>query len=80
MDGYLDGYDPTNAGRRLQEFIDQLSNWYVRRSRRRFWKSENDTDKNAAYFTLYTVLKKLILILAPVAPFVTEKIYQNLKQ
>ena len=77
----VDAYDSFRVDRfmrRVDRFLDDLSNWYVRRNRRRFWKSENDTDKNAAYFTLYTVLKKLILILAPVAPFVTEKIYQNL--
>ena len=62
----------------LDLFLDDLSNWYVRRNRRRFWKAENDDDKNAAYQTLYRVLKKLIFILAPIAPFVTEKIYQNL--
>ncbi|MCI0794141.1 MAG: isoleucine--tRNA ligase [Chloroflexi bacterium] len=77
-DGYLDGYDPTNAGRRMQEFIDRLSNWYVRRSRRRFWKSENDGDKLSAYITLYTCLVTLAKLMAPLAPFVTEEIYQKL--
>ena len=62
----------------LDVFLDDLSNWYVRRNRRRFWKAANDNDKNAAYHTLYDVLKKLILILSPIAPFITEKIYQNL--
>tara|TARA_B100000029_G_scaffold515266_1_gene621422 strand:- start:1421 stop:4762 length:3342 start_codon:yes stop_codon:yes gene_type:complete len=62
----------------IDRFLDDLSNWYVRRNRRRYWKSENDEDKNAAYFTLYNVLKKLILILSPVIPFATEDIYQNL--
>ncbi|MFQ6674322.1 MAG: DUF5915 domain-containing protein, partial [Fidelibacterota bacterium] len=64
--------------RRVDRFLDDLSNWYVRRNRRRFWKSGNDSDKNAAYATLYSVLVDLIKILAPVVPFVTEKIYQNL--
>ena len=64
--------------RQVDRFLDNLSNWYVRRNRRRFWKGENDSDKNAAYVTLYSVLKNLITILAPVIPFVTEKIYQNL--
>ena len=77
-DGYLDGYDPTNAGRRMQEFIDQLSNWYVRRSRRRFWKSENDQDKLSAYISLYTCLVTLAKLMAPLAPFVAEEIYQKL--
>lgn len=64
--------------RHLDRFLDDLSNWYVRRNRRRFWKSENDSDKNAAYVALYNVLTKLITILAPIIPFVSEKIYQNL--
>ncbi|MCH8068181.1 MAG: isoleucine--tRNA ligase [Candidatus Marinimicrobia bacterium] len=64
--------------RKIDRFLDDLSNWYVRRNRRRFWKSENDSDKNAAYVTLYNVLSDLIKVLAPIIPFVTEKIYQNL--
>lgn len=63
---------------KVNRFIDDLSNWYVRRSRRRFWKSENDQDKWAAYHTLYQALTTTIRILAPVIPFVTESIYQNL--
>ena len=78
VDGYLDGYDPTNAGRRMQEFIDQLSNWYVRRSRRRFWKSENDQDKLSGYITLRTCLVTLSKLMAPLSPFIAEEIYQNL--
>lgn len=74
----MDGYDPTGAGRRIEEFVDRLSNWYVRRSRRRFWKSENDADKLAAYFTLYHCLVSLTKLLAPITPFVAEEIYQNL--
>ena len=76
-----ESYDSFRVDRfmkRVDKFLDDFSNWYVRRNRRRFWKSENDDDKNAAYLTLYTVLKKLILILSPVIPFATEKIYQNL--
>ena len=65
VDGYLDEYNPTDAGRRIQEFIDQLSNWYVRRSRRRFWKSENDGDKLSAYATLYDCLVTLSKLMAP---------------
>ena len=60
--------------------LDQLSNWYVRRNRRRFWKSKNDNDKNAAYLTLYNCLMIYTKIMAPVIPFVTEKIYTNLTQ
>ncbi len=78
VDGYLNGYDPTNAGRRIQEFIDQLSNWYVRRSRRRFWRSENDTDKLSGYVTLHTCLVTVAKLMAPLAPFVSEEIYRNL--
>ena len=60
------------------EILDDISNWYVRRNRRRFWKSENDNDKLAAYSTLYSVLLSYIKIMSPVIPFVTENIYQNL--
>lgn len=61
-----------------ERFIDDLSNWYVRRSRRRFWKSENDKDKFGAYHTLYESLVTLIKLYAPVMPFITEEMYQNL--
>ena len=59
-------------------FLEELSNWYVRRNRRRFWKSEDDQDKNSAYATLYYVLKNTITLIAPVLPFISETIYQNL--
>ncbi|MBI3537162.1 MAG: class I tRNA ligase family protein, partial [Chloroflexi bacterium] len=62
----------------IEEFLDDLSNWYVRRSRRRFWKSRVDADKQAAYETLYKVLTTLCKLLAPFVPFVTEAMYQNL--
>ena len=78
VDGYLESYDPTNAGRRIQDFIDQLSNWYVRRSRRRFWKSENDSDKLSGYITLHTCLVTVAKLMAPLAPFVSEEMYQKL--
>ncbi len=82
----LDGYEPTNAGRAIQAFVEDLSNWYVRRSRRRFWKpvlttaegSESDADKLAAYQTLYECLVTLTKLLAPFTPFVAEEMYQNL--
>jgi isoleucyl-tRNA synthetase len=74
----LEGYDPTAAGRRIEGFVDDLSNWYVRRSRRRFWKSESDADKLAAYTTLYHCLVTLSKLLAPFTPFVAEEMYQNL--
>jgi isoleucyl-tRNA synthetase len=74
----MDGYNPTSAARRIEGFIDNLSNWYVRRNRRRFWKSENDTDKLAAYTTLYQCLVTLSQLLAPFVPFIAEELYQNL--
>jgi isoleucyl-tRNA synthetase len=78
VDKGLEGYNPTEAGRRLEGFVDDLSNWYVRRSRRRFWKSENDADKLAAYTTLYQCLVTLSKLLAPLTPFLAEALYQNL--
>jgi isoleucyl-tRNA synthetase len=78
VDKGLDGYNPTEAGRRIEGFVDDLSNWYVRRSRRRFWKSESDADKLAAYNTLYECLATLSKLLAPLTPFLAEEMYQNL--
>ena len=78
VDAGLDAYNPTEAGRRIESFINDLSNWYVRRSRRRFWKSENDADKLAAYTTLYECLVTLSKLLAPFTPFLAEELYQNL--
>jgi isoleucyl-tRNA synthetase len=75
----LDDYAPDRAARAIERFtIDELSNWYIRRNRRRFWKSENDTDKAAAYLTLYECLTTLATLLAPFTPFLAEAIYQNL--
>ena len=74
----LEEYDAFSSGRRIGEFVDELSNWYVRRSRRRFWKSEEDSDKTAAYLTLYECLVALSKLLAPYTPFVAEEIYRNL--
>jgi isoleucyl-tRNA synthetase len=74
----LEEYDATNSGRAIQDFVDDLSNWYVRRSRRRFWKSGHDRDKLAAYQTLYECLVTVTKLLAPYTPFVAEEIYQNL--
>ena len=76
--GCLDDYDPYGVTLVVEPFLDDLTNWYVRRSRRRFWKSEQDADKDAAYATLYHVLVTLSKLLAPMVPFVTEVIYQNL--
>ncbi len=79
VDRCMENYDPTNAGRRIQEFVDRLSNWYVRRSRRRFWRSEEgDADKLSGYITLHTCLVTVAKLMAPLAPFVAEELYQNL--
>ncbi len=76
----LDHYDITKAVRALSDFmIDDVSNWYVRRNRRRFWKSESGSDKLAAYQTLHEVLLTFAQLMAPMAPFTAEEIYQNLK-
>ena len=74
----LDAYDPPTAARRLEAFVLDLSTWYVRRSRRRFWKSESDTDKRSAYQTMYEVLVALTQLLAPFMPFLAETMFQNL--
>ncbi|WP_374687324.1 class I tRNA ligase family protein, partial [Promineifilum sp.] len=74
----LDVYDAERAAAVLELLLDDLSNWYVRRSRRRFWKSEADADKAAAYATLYHVLVEFVTLLAPFIPFTTEVMYQNL--
>ena len=74
----MDDYDPYGATLVLEPLLDDLTNWYVRRSRRRFWKSEHDVDKDAAYATLYGVLVTLCKLLAPLVPFVSEVMYQNL--
>jgi isoleucyl-tRNA synthetase len=74
----LEAWRPEAAAHDLEEFVDRLSNWYVRRSRRRFWKSESDSDKQAAYATLYETLTTLCRLLAPFTPFVTEEMYRNL--
>jgi len=74
----MENYDLQKAASPIFKFIDDLTNWYIRRSRRRFWKSENDTDKDEAYATLYEVLLKTSQVIAPFMPFVAEEIYQNL--
>jgi isoleucyl-tRNA synthetase len=74
----MEAYDVTSAARAIESFCDELSNWYVRRNRRRFWKSETDTSKHTAYHTLYTCLVTMTKLAAPFAPFITEQIYRNL--
>jgi isoleucyl-tRNA synthetase len=77
--GHFDSYDPTKAARAIQDFVtDQLSNWYVRLSRRRFWKGELTTDKQAAYETLHECLSTVAQLMAPVAPFFADWLYGNL--
>lgn len=79
VDGYVERYELSKAAKRIEGFVvDDLSNWYVRRCRRRFWKSELGEDKDAAYSTLYQVLLTLTKLIAPFAPFIAEEIYQNL--
>ena len=77
----LDAYEPTRAARAIQDFVtEQLSNWYVRLSRRRFWKGEMTTDKQAAYETLYTCLYRVSQLMSPIAPFFADWLYQNLTE
>ncbi|MHB1346807.1 MAG: isoleucine--tRNA ligase, partial [Candidatus Humimicrobiaceae bacterium] len=76
----LEIYNVTDSGRLIQDFVDNLSNWYVRRSRRRFWKGEEDKDKISAYMTLYECLLTLSKLCAPYIPFISEEIYRNLAQ
>jgi isoleucyl-tRNA synthetase len=78
---HMDDYEPTLAGRAIDEFVDELlSNWYVRLSRRRFWKGEYGTDKISAYQTLYTCLLTVAKLAAPISPFFTDSIFRNLNQ
>jgi len=74
----LDDYDVSGAARPIERFVEDLSVWYVRRGRRRYWKSEADADKQAAYSTLYEALVTLARVLAPFVPFLAEALYQNL--
>ncbi len=78
VEGYLDELKMTEAGREMQDFMDDLSNWYVRRCRERYWGKDMTPDKEAAYMTLYTVLKTMALISAPFTPFMSETMYQNM--
>jgi isoleucyl-tRNA synthetase len=74
----LENYDAKSAGSAIETFTDQLSNWYVRRNRRRFWKNEAGPDKQSAYLTLYTCLDVLHRLVAPFMPFLADEMYQNL--
>lgn len=76
---YMDEYEPTQAGRAIEYFLDeQLSNWYVRLCRRRFWKGDYNEDKIAAYQTLYECLETISFLIAPISPFFADWLYQNL--
>jgi isoleucyl-tRNA synthetase len=74
----FDSYDLTAAARPIERFVNELSTWYIRRSRRRFWKSESDSDKISAYYTLYHVLVTVSKLIAPIMPFLSEEMYQHL--
>ena len=79
VDNAYQSYEPTRAGRAIADFVDaHLSNWYVRLSRRRFWKSEDNTDKLSAYQTLYTCLETVARLSSPIAPFFSEQLYRDL--
>ncbi len=76
---YMDDYEPTQAGRVIEDFVDEhLSNWYVRLCRRRFWKGEYEQDKICAYQTLYECLETIVRLMAPVSPFFSDAVFQNL--
>ena len=74
----MDNFDARSAGGAIESFVDQLSNWYVRRNRRRFWKSTDPEDKRSAYLTLYECLSAVHRLMAPFVPFLAENMYQNL--
>ena len=75
----MDDYEPTQAGRAIEDFVDEhLSNWYVRLCRRRFWKGEYEHDKICAYQTLYECLETVFRLMAPISPFFSDAVFQNL--
>jgi isoleucyl-tRNA synthetase len=79
VDAFYADFEPTKAARAIQDFVDaHLSNWYVRLSRRRFWKSDNSTDKVSAYQTLYNCLVTIAKLMSPIAPFFAERLYNDL--
>jgi isoleucyl-tRNA synthetase len=81
VSGFMDDYEPTQAGRAIEDFVDEyLSNWYVRLCRRRFWKGEYEHDKICAYQTLYECLEAVTRLMAPIAPFFSDGIFQNLNE
>ena len=78
VEQYFDEYEPTRAAREMETFVEELSNWYVRRNRRRFWKSGATQDKTAAYQTLHQCLLSMSQLMSPIAPFLSEWMYQHL--
>ncbi|HUC89912.1 MAG TPA: isoleucine--tRNA ligase [Patescibacteria group bacterium] len=78
VERHMDNYDVPNALKPVLPFIEDASNWYVRRSRRRFWKSEDDVDKRAAYKTLHYILVRMAHVMAPFTPFMAEELYRKL--
>lgn len=80
VDVFFEEYEPTKAAREIEKFVEELSNWYVRRNRRRFWKSGKSLDKTSAYQTLFECLLNLSKLIAPIAPFLAEWLYQNLNE
>ncbi len=81
VNSYMDDYEPTQAGRAIEDFVDEfLSNWYVRLSRRRFWKGEYEQDKVSAYQTLCECLETVVRLIAPISPFFSDVIFRNLNE
>ena len=80
VDSFFDDYEPTKAVREVEKIVEELSNWYVRRNRRRFWKEGKSLDKTAAYQTLYECLMAITKLMAPVAPFISEWLFQRLNE
>ncbi|RNC84358.1 MAG: isoleucine--tRNA ligase [Balneola sp.] len=80
VEEFFEDYEPTKAAREMETFVEELSNWYVRRNRRRFWKSGTTLDKTAAYQTLYECLKTISQLISPIAPFMGEWLYQRLNE
>lgn len=78
VDAHMERYDLPSAARAVTDFMDDLTNWYIRRSRRRFWRSESDADKAQAYYSLYSTLVDLSRVIAPFMPFLAEAIYRGL--
>ena len=78
VEEYFDAYEPTRAARQMETFVEELSNWYVRRNRRRFWKSGTTLDNTAAYQTLHECLLSMSQLMSPIAPFISEWLYQRL--